>query len=203
MYALKPISKAHYSIALAVVIFSIVCTYWHSDLFFYQRSALETGQYWRLFSGHFAHLNQLHLILNMAAWIIIFLLGSSILSFQRWLVLLTVYSLAISLLFYFFVPAVTFYGGLSGVLHGILLTILFDWARQGSRIAFLVSAAIIGKVLYETFFQDSFLTDQLLNIEVVTEAHFFGVVVAIGLAAISVLAPQFFPLRTRKLLLPL
>ena len=203
MYALKPISKAHCSIALAVVVFSIICTYWHSDLFFYQRSAIETGQYWRLFSGHFAHLNHLHLILNMAAWVIIFLLGSKILSCYKWLVLLVVYPLAISLLFYFFVPEVTFYGGLSGVLHGIFLTILFSWARQGSRIAFLISVAIIVKVLYETFFQDSFLSDQLLNIEVVTEAHFFGAVIAITLAAVSVLAPQFFPLRTRKLLLPL
>lgn len=174
--------------AAVVILISVICTYYSADLFFYNRAAIEDGQYWRLFSGHFTHLNHWHLFFNMSGWVIIFLLGAWCLSYPTWIFLLLIYLLAISVLMYFFTPEVAFYGGLSGVLHGFFLTILFNWIRQGYRIAFLLFILVLFKVLYETFIQDSFLTDELMNIEIVTEAHLFGVLVALALAAVSVMS---------------
>ena len=34
----------------------------------YDRSALQTGQYWRLFSGHLLHSNGWHLLMNLAGF---------------------------------------------------------------------------------------------------------------------------------------
>lgn len=37
----------------------------------YDRHAIESGQYWRLWSAHVAHLTLWHLLLNLAGWLLL------------------------------------------------------------------------------------------------------------------------------------
>lgn len=168
--------------AIAIIAISIGCTYFQADLFLYDRQALQNVEYWRLFSGHFTHLNHWHLLLNLLGWLVIFLLGARYLATFTWVFLLIIYALSISLLLYYFFPEITFYGGLSGLLHGFLTAVLLNWVARGHQIAWLLLSAVAVKVIYEALYQQSFLTNELMGIAVVTEVHLLGVLVAVVLS---------------------
>ena len=160
--------------AALIILTAIFCTY-KKDLFLYQRTALEQEQIWRFFSGHFAHLNNKHLLLNLIAWIIIFVLGFNHLSIKRCLALLFTLTLSISLCLYYFMPAIAFYGGLSGVLHGYFSYILIEWIKSKHKIAWLILLLLLIKVILENFSNSELLATEYLNIRVIPEVHIIGV----------------------------
>ena len=140
---------------------------------------------WRLFSGHFSHLNNKHLLLNLIAWVIILFLGINYLSVLRWIVLLFVLTLSISIGLYYFVPQVGYYGGLSGVLHGYFAYILIVWIKNKQKIAWLILLLLIAKVLIENFSDIGSSTAEYLDLRVVTEVHLIGVIVG-ALSALAI-----------------
>ena len=54
------------------------------SLFQYQRNDILSGQLWRLVSGHFVHVTWLHLILNLAGLIVVWMLFKDILIQRTW-----------------------------------------------------------------------------------------------------------------------
>ena len=170
--------------AVLIALIAIFCTY-YQELFLYQREALEQGEIWRLFSGHFVHLNNKHLILNLIAWFIIFFLGVNHLSVMRWMTLLIILTLSISAGLYYFVPTVIFYGGLSGVLHGYFAYILVEWIKQKQKVAWLILFLLLIKILFENFSDKGSSTAEYLNIQVVTEVHLIGAFVGILIAVFT------------------
>ena len=170
-------SYSYYYAAL-VILLAIYCTY-YQDFFLYQKELLEQGQLWRLFSGHFVHLNNKHLILNLIAWVVIFFLGINYLSSLKWVALLFILTLSISIGLYYIVPAIIFYGGLSGVLHGYFAYILVEWIKNKQKIAWFILFFLIAKVLSENFSDIGASTAGYLDIQVVAEVHLIGVLVGI------------------------
>ena len=172
-------SKLHNYYYAALVIFAVlICTY-YQEIFIYQRQSLEQGQLWRLFSGHFVHLNDKHLILNLIAWVIVFFLGVNYLSPSRWIVLLLILMLSISAGLYYFVPEILYYGGLSGILHGYFAYILVEWIKNKQRLSWIILLLLIAKVLAENFSDMGSSTTEYLELRVVTEAHLIGILVGI------------------------
>ena len=132
-----------------------------------------------MFSGHFVHLNNKHLILNLIAWVVIFFLGINYLSPLKWVVLLFILTLSISIGLYYVVPTIIFYGGLSGILHGYFAYILVEWIKNKQKIAWLILLLLIAKVLSENFLDIGASTAEYLDIQVVAEVHLIGVIVGI------------------------
>ena len=177
-------TQARLAYALSVILVAILCTY-YQELSLYQRESIEQGQIWRLFSGHFAHLNNKHLILNLIAWLIIFFLGFNYLSVIRWIALLIILTLSISVGLYYFVPAVVFYGGLSGVLHGYFAYILVEWIKNKQKIAWFILFLLMLKVLNENLMNNGLFTAEYLDIQVVVEVHLIGALVGIFTALLT------------------
>ncbi len=164
--------------AVLVILTALICTY-YQELFIYQRQALEQGELWRLFSGHFVHLNNKHLVINLIAWIIIFFLGISYLSPTKWVILLFVLTLSISAGLYLFIPEVVYYGGLSGVLHGYFAYILIAWIKDRQKFAWIILLLLIVKIFVENFSDRGSSTAEYLNIQVVSEVHLIGAFVGV------------------------
>ncbi len=177
-------SNPSFYYAALVILAALICTY-YQELFIYQRQLLEQGQLWRLFSGHFVHLNDKHLILNLIAWIIIFFLGLNYLLLLRWVVLLFILTLSISAGLYYFVPEILYYGGLSGVLHGYFAYILVEWIKNKQRLAWIILLLLIAKTLIENFSDIGSSTAEYLDLRVVTEVHLIGVVIGILFALLT------------------
>ena len=54
----------------------------------YNRDAIANGEYWRLITGHFIHLNNMHLLLNMLGVGLVLMLFDNVLAIWQWFVFL-------------------------------------------------------------------------------------------------------------------
>ncbi len=149
-----------------------------NDALRYSRVGLEQGEYWRLVTGHWVHLNGAHCLLNLAALaIMVWVLGVA-LPVLTWIYTGVFLCLFISLCLYFFSPAVMWYVGFSGVLHGLFFIGTVSCIRSSRDFVFiLVSMLLIGKVVWEQMAGfDANHLQAIIRGRVVADAHLYGVV---------------------------
>ena len=105
------------------------------------------GEFWRLWTAHWVHVGWIHFLLN------------------------------ISLVFYFYLPNIDAYAGLSGVLHGLYTAVALVYLqyRKERNFAFLVLGLIVAKLIWENTFGQTG-TAQLIGSPVLTEAHLYGAI---------------------------
>lgn len=142
----------------------------------FDRIGIESGELFRLFSGHFVHLGTSHLILNLAGLMLVWFLVAASFSGAQWLIVLLASLLAIDLGFWFFMPHLEWYVGLSGVLHGLLLAgIIGLWRRQRTEALILITV-VMAKLVYESLLGPIPGSVASSGGEVITEAHLFGAI---------------------------
>lgn len=153
----------------------------------FERDAIAAGELWRLVTGHIVHLGASHLVLNLAGLFLVWLLvGDRYTPLRWWLVV--VFSLAVmDLGFWFLDPQLSWYVGLSGLLHGLLMA----GATAGLRRAPLESAVfglvVIGKVALEQVIGPLPGSEATSGGPVVVNAHLYGAVAGLLAGAASLL----------------
>jgi len=142
----------------------------------YERFAIESGEYWRLVTGHLVHLGFGHLWPNLAALAIIGLLFEDVFGTADWLRVGAASAAAIDLGLYALEPNVVWYVGLSGVLHGYVaagaLALLVRREKLGAVLAICVAA----KLTFEQVVGPVPFTAESVGGPVVVAAHLYGVV---------------------------
>lgn len=113
---------------------------WHA--WFEFNAALVWQQPWRLLSAHFVHLDYLHAALNIAAWLLITLIFGTHFNarslFNAVLIIAVVCAIGVAIL-----GAPARFVGLSGVVHGLLLTsLLLERRQQQGHPDWLIDSAI-------------------------------------------------------------
>ena len=154
-----------------------------SDLFRYEASLINNGEIWRLITAHLVHLGWSHTLLNIAGLALIWGLFWNTFDKTPWLVITLVSGLSISLGLYLLNPELTWYVGLSGVLHGLFVAGTLGSIRQGNHREAILLVAIIGKLLWEQAYGPMPGTADMAGGPVIVDAHLYG---AIG-GAISAL----------------
>lgn len=147
----------------------------------WQRGAIGNGEPWRVLSAHFAHLGLWHAWANLAGMaLVIELLGVSTRPAEAALLMLAS-ALAIVAGLAMLSPAVGWYAGLSGVVHGLWAGLaVLGWRRQApSRLP----AAALGLLVLKLLLWPATVG----SLPVVPQSHLYG---AIGgaVAAIALLA---------------
>ena len=167
--------KTHqFALLLALTFISFSFSETISDLFYYQRNNVEHGQYWRLITANFVHLNWGHTWLNLTG----VLLWTCVFSHHDRLVCLVMISFVmaagIGTLIHFFSTSIDFYFGFSGAIHGLIFYSILS-APKKDWLMWAVAILLVGKLLYEQspFYQPG-ISGQLIEHNVVVDAHLYG-----------------------------
>jgi rhomboid family GlyGly-CTERM serine protease len=151
----------------------------------FERAAVLTGQLWRIVSCHFVHLSGQHLAMNLGGLAVIAAVFGREYRAAGWVLIGAVAMPVIALGLIVLSPQVTWYVGLSGILHAAVAAGLVSWWRSGTRgFAGLLALALIVKLGYEQWVGSSAL---LADLPVVVDAHLYGAVA--GLLAALVQRP--------------
>ena len=142
----------------------------------YNRDAIANGEYWRLITGHFIHLNNAHLLLNMLGVGLVLMLFDNVLAIWQWLVVLLASAFIISVLMYFNLPQVQGYVGLSGVIHGLYVLATMQLLAQPKErnFALILAVMVTLKLLTENGVQGTSFTANLIGGHVLLPAHLYG-----------------------------
>jgi rhomboid family GlyGly-CTERM serine protease len=151
----------------------------------YEREAILAGQLWRLLTGHLVHLGWPHLFMNGVGLLVIGGLFGQVLRVRDWLLTCLTGALAISLGLLLLNPEIVWYVGLSGVLHGLIVTGAILQIRDGHKVEVLLLAAVIVKLLWEQFQGPLPGVETLVAGPVVVAAHLYGAVAGLAVGVFT------------------
>ncbi len=185
---------------LVALILAVVVHFLPSDLYelcIYHRQQIEQGQWWRIISGHFAHTNLNHLLLNLAGLVMLWALHGDHYQHRSFSLVFLISAVTCSLGIYLWTPEMTQYVGLSGVLHGVFVWGAIKDIEKGWRSGYLLLIGVWAKIAWEQVSGASADVEQLINAKVAIDAHLFGalggVVAVLLLTLRSKLAPRLSP----------
>ena len=152
----------------------------------YIRSAILAGEWWRLFFGGWIHHNLVHLVMNLLALCLIWLLLSRHRPPWCCLFLLSIQVVMVDLALLLFSPMTEYYWGLSGALHGLFALAAFDLIVQKEKQGWWWLLGLLAKLLWDSVHTDSW-TSELIATRVHAESHWLGAVsgMVIGLLLVG------------------
>jgi rhomboid family GlyGly-CTERM serine protease len=142
----------------------------------YDRLAISGGEYWRLVTGHFAHLSTSHLMLNLAGLVLSWLLVGRNYSTKQWLVVLLIIISAISSGFWILDENMLWYVGLSGILHGLMISGAIQGLKSLPAESAVICLLVVSKLIYEQLFGPLPGSESVSGGEVVVNAHLYGAI---------------------------
>ncbi|MDH5356635.1 MAG: rhombosortase [Gammaproteobacteria bacterium] len=155
------------------------------ELFRYQQNWMDNGEYWRILSAHWVHVNWKHFFLNVAGLLLCLSIARPGWSSTRWLLYQFYFALGISFLFTLLNPQLDWYVGYSGILYGIFLLAAIDLFRRDRLIALLLGVAIVTKIMLEQTSELNLTTSDMIGSPVIVDAHLYGVILAILIAIMN------------------
>jgi len=140
----------------------------------YRREAVLGGEWFRLLSSSFAHLTPGHALLNMGAAALLWLYAGDMPARVWWFAIVCC-SLGVGAGLLAFNPEISWYVGMSGLLHGLVPPIVaFRLLRRADRFAMLLAAGLTLKICAEQLWGVSPGTAALAGGPVIVDAHLWG-----------------------------
>ncbi|MEC7120105.1 MAG: rhombosortase [Pseudomonadota bacterium] len=156
----------------------------------YQSDLLLT-QPWRLLTAHVVHVGWVHLVLNLSGLLLLPVIFPCFPN-RRFGVIGGFSAVLLSLIFWRTLPDLYVYVGLSGVLHGWYFAAAWHALeiQQDRLIAVILLFGLTLKLAYEVFFVGQ-ASAAWIGAPVLTQAHLFGVLIALGLSVVlTVISPS-------------
>jgi rhomboid family GlyGly-CTERM serine protease len=149
------------------------------DALSYQRTALAEGQWWRLLTAHFVHLDLEHAALNAMGLVLMWALFARDYPPLRWLAIYLGTALTVSAGLWGFSPDVAWYVGASGALHGVMTAGTLAHLRRGDLDGWILAIFIVLKLGYE---QVAGALPFAGSPDTVVDAHLYGAIGGVVLA---------------------
>ena len=178
---------AYWQVALWLIVLSLVVAAFGDagrGFLKYDRAAIEAGEFWRLLTGHFAHLSNSHTLLNLAGLVVSWLLVGRNYSSAQWLVVLLVSLGTISAGFWFIDTGLLWYVGLSGVLHGLMIAGAVGGLKTLPTESVVICVLVASKLIYEQLLGPLPGSESTSGGSVVVNAHLYGTIGGLIAAAI-------------------
>ncbi len=103
---------------------------WH-DAFDYRRTAIASGQLWRLVTAHLMHVNAAHVVLDVAGLLLVAWIFAREFEWRRQALALLIGAAFVDFGLWFFHPEVARYVGLSGAVHALFAAGATRWLLVG------------------------------------------------------------------------
>src|ERR1041384_6559482 len=145
----------------------------------FDRPRILEGEWWRLLSAHFVHLDLEHAVLNSLGVVLMWALFARDYSPARWLAIYLGSALAVSLGLWFFAPEVEWYVGASGALHGVMTAGTLAHLKRRDLDGWILAVFIVAKLCYEQFAGSMPFSGAA---HTVVNAHLYGAVGGLALA---------------------
>lgn len=169
--------KAMYVLVSVIIILSyLILFYMQEDIFEYNYNLIEQGEYWRLMTGNFVHLNYMHWKLNIIGLLVILVFFGRYGTFLDWLAVVGFTGFFLGGSLYFFDPNIVSYVGLSGILHGLMAYGILHEIHYHPISGYVLLALLTGKLTWEYLYGSMFNTESLIGSHVVTEAHMYSAI---------------------------
>jgi rhomboid family GlyGly-CTERM serine protease len=159
---------------------------WARAGFSYERSALAAGQWWRLLTAHFVHLDLEHALLNILGMVLMWSLFARDYRPREWLIIVAVTLAGIDAGLWLRDPNVAWYVGASGALHGVMTAGTLAHLRRGDLDGWILAIFIVVKISYEQM--NGALPFSESGEPVVVNAHLYGALA--GLASAFAVKPR-------------
>lgn len=141
----------------------------------FRRDLIAQGEVWRLFTGHFAHLNLYHAAMNTFGAVLVAHLFATEISRLQWWLLILVAPLLISLGLWLRQPDLQGYAGFSGVLHGLLYFGVVRLLASAPVLAGALLLLLVGRQVWEqTAAYNPDYLQAVIGGRVMPDAHLFG-----------------------------
>lgn len=156
--------------------------------FVFNRTLIESGQWWRVIGGNLTHSNYPHLFLNLSGlWILGFLFIDTF-NAKTFIFSGAFLCLIVGLGLYYFTPELENYYGFSGVLYGLFFVGGVNVALNKDIFTGVsVALLILGKIIWDFFQGGSISSEKLIGIPVATDAHQYGLLGAILISILLVI----------------
>jgi rhomboid family GlyGly-CTERM serine protease len=138
----------------------------------YERSAIEAGQWWRLLTAHFVHLDLEHTLLNSLGVVMMWALFARDFRPGQWVLVAAVIVIAIDVGLWFWDTGIHWYVGASGALHGFMAAGTLAHVRRGDLDGWILAIFIVLKLGYEQWSGQLPFSDS--TVPVVVNAHLYG-----------------------------
>lgn len=151
----------------------------------FDRHLIEAGQWYRLLTANFVHLNSTHLMMNMLGVLLILFFFSGQLKIFQWAGLVLLSSLMVGMSLLLFNPEVKSYVGLSGVLHALFIAGAVTEIRRFPLSGWLFLSALIVKLVWEQINGAMPGSESLIHGHVLVDSHLYGAVGGVLFLAIQ------------------
>jgi len=115
----------------------------------FDRGAIGAGQWWRLLSAHFVHVDLEHAVLNSLGLVLMWALFARDYSPWRWAAIYCGSAIAVSIGLWYANPELQWYVGASGALHGVMAAGTIAHLRRRDLDGWILAIFIVGKLAYE------------------------------------------------------
>ena len=174
-----PLKKQHSMMVVIIAFFAILAYFFNdvvSELFVYKYQLISQGELWRAFTGHFFHTNGIHLLLNLAALLLLWALHGHFYHVKSYSLLFITSALICSAGMFYFSPEIRQYVGLSGILHGIFVFGAIMDMLHKDKTGYLLFVGVWLKIAHEQFYGASEQVSTLIDANVAIDAHLWGAV---------------------------
>jgi len=142
-----------------------------------QRTAVASGEWWRIFTSQYVHLGFNHTLLNVVGYLIIAAAFREDVTPREECIALLLSNVGVGLGIYFFSPELEWYVGLSGAIYGLLAHNLIIGWRRSPLLSLLFGVYLAGKFVYEQFISGpDTVTAAFIGADVAVDSHLYGAI---------------------------
>jgi len=171
-----PTRNGALAVPAAAAVAVIVLAFWPGafEHLAWDRQAIASGEAWRALTGQFVHLGVSHAVLNLAGLAALVLLFRGDFDGPGWAGALAASLGGVAVGLQWLSPAVDWYAGLSGALHGLFAAGAVARIRARDRAGWVLALLLGGKLVVEGLFGAPAASAWLTGGPVLVVAHLWG-----------------------------